>query len=66
MTQLMTNLCWEANLRQATTCRYPEGARLMGVQLYTEKNSWIWLNEDKAVFRKHSAKRKTIIQKPRK
>jgi len=42
MTQFMTNRCWEVNLRQATTCQYPEGARLMGVQLYTEKNSWIW------------------------
>ena len=37
MTQLMTNLCWETNPYQATTCRYPEGARLMGVQLYQRK-----------------------------
>ena len=66
MTQFTTNLNWEANLHQATTCRYPEGARLMGVQLYTEKNSWIWLNENKAVFKQHNAKRKNVIQKTRK
>ena len=31
---MLINLCWMANPHKAATCQYPEGGRLMVVQLY--------------------------------